>query len=129
MNTQMFMTLNLKDGSILLSKGVLNALDWPRQVQMMVNPSEKKLMLRACTVEDRDAVVVPDGQTEPFEISARLFMKKIREMVGWEDKLLRGIPAGAPGGTFQAGRSSAPGARAGVREGGREWTGISSSDI
>ena len=89
MNTQLIMTLNLKDGSILLSKGVLNALDWPRQVQMMVNPSEKKLMLRACTVEDRDAVVVPDGQTEPFEISARLFMKKIREMVGWEDTLPR----------------------------------------
>lgn len=89
MNTQMIMTLNLKDGSILLSRGVLNALDCPKQVQIRINPAEKKLMLRACTVEDRDAVVVPNDQTEAVEISARVFLKKIRELVGWEDKLPR----------------------------------------
>ena len=89
MNTQLIMTLNFRDGSILLNEGVLAALDRPKQVQIMINQAQKKLMLRTCTVEDRDAVVVPDGQTEPFEISARVFLKKIRELVGWEGKLPR----------------------------------------
>ena len=89
MNTRMIMTLNFRDGSILLNEGVLTALDWPKQVQIMINPTEKKLMLRACTVEDRDAVVVPNDQTEAVEISARVFLKKIRELVGWEGKLPR----------------------------------------
>ena len=89
MNTQLIMTLNFRDGSILLNEGVLTALDRPKQVQIRINPAEKKLMLRACTVEDRDAVVVPNDQTEAVEISARVFLKKIRELVGWEGKLPR----------------------------------------
>ena len=78
---QMIMTLNLADESILLNKGVLEALDWPRQIQLLINKDEKMLLLRACSTEDQQAVVVPEESAAPFEISARAFLKQIRQLV------------------------------------------------
>ena len=83
---QMIMTLNLADESILLNKGVLEALDFPRQIQLLINKEEKMLLLRACTTEDTQAVVVPEEPEASFEISARAFLKRIRQLVGWTDK-------------------------------------------
>jgi hypothetical protein len=89
MNSKIFITLNLLDNSILLNEGVLNALDWPRQVQLLINNDEKMLVLRACTVEDRQAVVVPDEHIAQFEISERTLFKKIKRLLGWEDECPR----------------------------------------
>jgi hypothetical protein len=86
MNSKIFITLNLLDNSILLNEGVLNALDWPRQVQLLINNDEKMLVLRACTVEDRQAVVVPDEHVAPFEISERTLFRKIKRLLGWDDE-------------------------------------------
>lgn len=85
MNSKIFITLNLLDNSILLNEGVLNALDWPRQVQLLINNDEKMLVLRACTVEDQQAVVVPDEHISKFEISERTLFRKIKRLLGWED--------------------------------------------
>ena len=46
------LTLNLQEDSIFLSQSVLEALDWPRQVQLLINNEEKMLLLRSCTIED-----------------------------------------------------------------------------
>lgn len=89
MNAPILMTLNLTEETILLGEGVLNALDWPRQVQMLLNKDEKMLLLRACTIEDQQALVVPEGDTELFEISGRSLLRKIRKMVGWADDMPR----------------------------------------
>ena len=85
MNTPILLTLNLREDSILLNEGVLDALDWPRQVQIMINKDEKMLLLRACTIDDQQAVVVPEERTVQFEISGRSLLRKIRQMVGWDD--------------------------------------------
>lgn len=85
MNSPIVLTLNLMEDSILLNEGVLEALDWPRQVQILINKEEKKLAMRACTVDDLQAVVVPDDSTEQIEISGRALLRKIRALVGWED--------------------------------------------
>lgn len=85
MNTQIILTLNLPEDSILLNEGVLNALDWPRQVQILINKDEKKLLLRACTIEDQQAVVMPEERVEQFEISGRSFLRSIRKLLDWED--------------------------------------------
>ena len=69
----------------MLNEGVLDALDWPRQVQIMINKDEKMLLLRACTIDDQQAVVVPEERTVQFEISGRSLLRKIRQMVGWDD--------------------------------------------
>lgn len=79
------LTMNLLEDSILLNESVLDALDWPRQVQIMINKEEKMLLLRACTIDDRQAVVIPEDHTVQFEISGRSLLKKIRQMVGWTD--------------------------------------------
>ena len=85
MNSPIILTLNLVEDSILLNEGVLNALDWPRQVQIMINQDAKMLLLRSCTVEDKQAVVIPNEHIEQFEISGRTLLKNIRRLVGWED--------------------------------------------
>ncbi len=85
MNPNIIMTLNLAGGSILLNEGVLNALDRPKQVQILVNKDEKKLMLRACTIDDLQAVVVPEDSTMQVEISGRTLLQRLRQQVGWED--------------------------------------------
>lgn len=85
MNSQIILTLNLLEDSILLNEGVWDALDWPQQVQIMINKDEKMLLLRACTIDDQQAVVVPEERTVQFEISGRSLLRKIRQMVGWED--------------------------------------------
>ena len=41
MSDQIILTLNLTEDSILLNEGLLNALDWPRQIQIMINKTEK----------------------------------------------------------------------------------------
>ena len=88
----LLMTLNLREDSILLNDSVLNALDHPRQVQILLHKDEKMLLLRACTVDDLQAVVVPESETAMIEISGRSLLKKIRRMVGWEDDLPRLCP-------------------------------------
>ena len=85
MNTPILMTLNLRDDTILLGEGVLNALDRPRHVQLLLNKDEKMLLLRACAIEEQQALVVPEGGVSLCEISGRSLLRKIRKMVGWED--------------------------------------------
>lgn len=89
MDEPIILTLNLIEDSILLNEGVLNALDWPRQVQLMINQDAKMLLLRACTMEDKQAVVIPADHVEQFEISGRALLKKIRRIVGWNDDIPR----------------------------------------
>lgn len=43
------------------------------------------LLLRACTIEDKQAVVIPSDRVEQFEISGRSLLRKIRRLVGWND--------------------------------------------
>ena len=85
MSSSIILTLNLIDESILLNEGVLGALDWPRQVQILINSETKMLLLRACTIDDEQALVVPSERVSQFEISGRSLLKRIRHMVGWED--------------------------------------------
>ena len=89
MNTPILLTLNLRDDTIILDEGVLNALDHPQQVQLLLNKEERMLLLRACTIEDQQALVVPDGDLSMCEISGRSLLRKIRKIVGWDDNQIR----------------------------------------
>ena len=90
MNVPITLTLNLLDDSILLNEGVLNVLDRPRQVQILINKKEQMLLLRACTTEDSEAVVIlQEDQTNGFEISGRTFLRRLRQVMGWADDMPR----------------------------------------
>ena len=85
MNSPIILTLNLPEGSLLLNEGILDALDWPRQIQILINEEEKMLLLRACTIDDLQAVVIPEERIVQCEISGRSLLRKIRHAVGWPD--------------------------------------------
>lgn len=76
------MTLCPDEESILLNRNVLEQLAQPRQVQ---------ILLKVCTVEDREAVVVPSVPHDQFEVSGASLLKRIRRLTGWTDHTPRQI--------------------------------------
>ena len=82
---QLTLTLCLDEDSILLGEPVLEALGHPRQVQMLINEERQMLLLQACTVDDREAIVIPPMTLEHFEMSGHALLKRIRKLTGWID--------------------------------------------
>ena len=81
----LMLTLCLEEDSILLNNAILDALDHPRQVQMLINEERKTLLLLACTVDDREAIVIPAAPMQQFEMSGHALLKRIRRLTGWTD--------------------------------------------
>ena len=89
------MTLCPEEESILLNKTVLDQLGQPRQVQLLINEEQEMLLLKSCSVEDREAVVIPPLPPEQFEVSGPSLLKRLRRLAGWSDNRPRqiiGIP-------------------------------------
>ncbi len=78
------LTFNLKDGSLFLNEGILNALDWPRQIQILINTDDRKILLMPCSFTSKNAIVMPNERVEEFEISGRVLLKKIKDIVRWD---------------------------------------------
>ncbi len=85
----LMLTLCLEEDSILVSSAILNRLEHPRQVQMLINEERKMLLLQSCTVDDREAVVIPPVPMRQFEMSGHSLLKRIRRLTGWADTLPR----------------------------------------
>ncbi len=85
MNEPLMLTLCLEEDSILVSKAILEALDRPKQVQMLINEERQMLLLQACTVDDREAVVIPPDTIMQFEMSGHALLRRIRRLTGWTD--------------------------------------------
>lgn len=83
------LTLCLEEDSILVSKAILDILEQPRQVQMLINDEQKMLLLQACTIADREAVVIPMKTCPQFAMSGHSLLKRIRKLTGWTDNLPR----------------------------------------
>ena len=85
----LMLTLCLEEDSILVSKAILETLEHPKQVQMLINEERQMLLLQACTVDDREAVVIPVDALTQFEMSGHALLKRIRKLTGWTDSLPR----------------------------------------
>ena len=83
--TPLTLTLCLEEDSILLNEAVLEALGHPRQVQMLINDWQQMLLIQACTVNDREAIVIPPLPMEHFEMSGHSLLRRIRRLTGWTD--------------------------------------------
>ena len=81
----LLLTLNLQEDTIMLNQGIIDILGHPRQVQIMINEELCSLILRACTIDDLQAVVVPEVHYMQFEIGGRSLLKKICRITGWTD--------------------------------------------
>ena len=85
------LTLCLEEGSILFNKAVLDALEHPKQVQMLINEDRQMLLVQACTVDDREAIVVSAVTKSEFEMSGHSLLKRIRRLTGWTDEQPRTV--------------------------------------
>jgi hypothetical protein len=85
------LTLCLEEGSILFNKAVLDTLDHPKQVQMLINEERQMLLVQACTVDDREAIVIPAVTKSEFEMSGHSLLKRIRRLTGWTDEKPRTV--------------------------------------
>ncbi len=85
------LTLCLEEGSILFNKAVLDTLEHPKQVQMLINEDRQMLLVQACTVEDREAIVIPAVTKSEFEMSGHSLLKRIRRLTGWTDNQPRTV--------------------------------------
>ena len=81
----LLLTLNLKEDYISLNEGTLEALGRPRQIQLRLNDEEASLALMPCSMNDAEAVVIPNDQVMRYEIGARYLLKRIKRSTGWED--------------------------------------------
>ena len=81
----LMLTLCLEEDSILVSKAIMAALGQPKQIQMLINDDQKKLLIQACSTDDREAVVIPHGTVVQFEMSGHSLLKRIRRLTGWMD--------------------------------------------
>ena len=91
MNEPLMLTLCLEEDSILVSKAILETLEHPKQVQMLINEERQMLLLQACTVDDREAVVIPPDTMVQFEMSGHALLRRIRRLTGWTDNQPRVI--------------------------------------
>lgn len=81
----LMLTLCLEENSILVSKAILEALDSPKHMQMLINDERRTLLLQACTINDREAVIIPQSSFGQFEMSGHALLRRIRKLTGWVD--------------------------------------------
>ena len=68
---------------ITLDEDIIEILGKPKQVQLLINEERKMLLLRACEMDEQQAVVVPGGINPKLEIGASSFLKKIDRLMNW----------------------------------------------
>lgn len=80
-------TLTIKGNSIIFNNACISKLDSVVYVQVLVNPTTEKLVIRPCEEGSRDAIrwcVARDDKRKSREITCGLFTAKLYEMMGWE---------------------------------------------
>lgn len=85
----MNLTLDMKNDLFILDEATLDALGRPKQVQLLINTQQRKLVLRACSTEDDEAIFLPATPVISTEISGRKLIQNIRTNMGWQDKAVR----------------------------------------
>lgn len=83
------MTLCLSNDSILISQDILEMLGSPRQIQMLFHDEKKQIVLRACGEDDCSALVVAQKKSEPFTMSGRVILGRLKKILKWEDECPR----------------------------------------
>ena len=83
-NSQLLLTMNFHDETIMLNEGIIDALGHPKQVQILLNDESKRLLLRPCEVDSSQASVIPSEAILQVELGGRQLLRKIRRLAGWE---------------------------------------------
>ncbi len=80
-------TLTIKGNSIIFNNACISRLEQVIYVQVLVNPTAEKLVIRPCNEGARDAIrwcVTRDDKRKSRQITCGLFTAKLYDMMGWE---------------------------------------------
>ena len=80
-------TLTIKGNSITFNNACISRLEQVVYVQVLVNPTAEKLVIRPCEEGARDAIrwcITKDEKRKSRQITCGLFTAKLYEMMGWE---------------------------------------------
>ena len=88
----MILTMDMKHDLFVLDDATLDALGKPKQVQLLINTQQRKLVLRACSTEDDEAIFLPAVPFISTEISGRKLLQNIRTNMGIGDLETRICP-------------------------------------
>lgn len=86
MQPPLMLTLCMEEESILVSSAVLDYLGHPKQIQMLINDKSRMLLLRACAMDDKEAIVISAYPLIQFEMSGYSLLKRIRRITDWADR-------------------------------------------
>lgn len=80
-------TLTFKGNSITFNNACISSLDGVVYIQVLVNPDEKKLVIRPCSEGARDAIrwcVTKTEKRKSRQITCNLFAAKMYTLMNWE---------------------------------------------
>lgn len=79
--------MTVRVNSVTFNNACIKALENATYVQFLINPTEKKLIVRRCDSGARDAIrwcVVKGEARKSRQITCKLFAERIFAMMGWE---------------------------------------------
>ena len=79
--------MTVRFGSVTFNNACIKALEGATYVQFLINPTEKKLIVRRCDSGARDAIrwcVVRDETRKSRQITCKPFAERLYAMMGWK---------------------------------------------
>lgn len=79
--------MTVRFGSVTFNNACIKALEDATYVQFLINPTEKKLIVRRCDSGARDAIrwcVVREETRKSRQITCKPFTERLYAMMGWE---------------------------------------------
>ena len=76
-------TFTINRGKVMLNNVCIRKLPNVSYVQILVNPTDRKLCVRPCYEEEKDAVRWCTDKRKPRQITAKLFTAKIMDLMDW----------------------------------------------
>lgn len=80
-------TLTIKNNSIIFNNACISKLEQVVYVQVLVSPSDEKLVIRPCNEGERDAIrwcIEKNDTRKSRQITCGLFTAKLYDLMGWE---------------------------------------------
>ncbi len=83
-------SITLNNCKVNVNSACINKLPDVNYVQILVNPTEKKLAVRPCSEDEKDSFLwctydTKTGKKKPKQITCRMFFAKIISLMEWND--------------------------------------------
>ncbi len=76
-------SLSFNNCKVYLNTACLRKLPDVDYIQFLVNPAERKLVVRACSEDSKDAFLWCDKKRKPRQITCKIFFAKLVNLMNW----------------------------------------------